>query len=164
MIKLLVFDVDGCMTNVAITYSNDGNEYKSFNVKDGLAIVSWMKMGGKSAIITGRESKIVEKRANELGISYFFQKVTKKIEKLDDILKKEELNYSNVAVIGDDLNDYEMLKCAGWSFVPNDGSHFVKEIADTILDAKGGDGAIREMIEKILKKENRIEELVKLWL
>jgi len=164
MIKLLVFDVDGCMTHGDMTYSNDGNEYKSFNVKDGLAIASWNKMGAKSAIITGRESKIVEKRANELGISYFFQKVNKKIDKLNEILKKEKLDYSNVAVIGDDLNDYEMLKCAGWSFSPNDGSHFVKEVVDTILDTKGGDGAIREMIEKILKRENRTEEFIKLWL
>ena len=164
MIKLLVFDVDGCMTNGAITYSNDGNEYKTFNVKDGLAIASWMMLGYKSAIITGRESKIVEKRAKELGISYLFQKSNKKIKILDEILKKENLTYENIAVIGDDLNDYDMLKCAGWSFTPKDGSHFVKSIVDTVLHTKGGEGAIREMIENILEKENKIEEFKKLWL
>ncbi len=164
MIKLLVFDVDGCMTNGSITYSNDAEEYKSFNVKDGLAIASWIKMGQKCAIITGRSSKIVEKRAKELGISYLFQGVKSKIKILNEILESEKLTYENVAAIGDDLNDYGMLKCAGWSFTPKDGSHFVQEIADTILDAKGGDGAIREMIERILKKEDRVEELLKLWL
>ncbi len=164
MIELLVFDVDGCMTNGAITYSNDGNEYKSFNVKDGLAIASWMKLGRKSAIITGRESKIVEKRAKELGISYLFQKTNKKIKILDGILKKEKLSYADIAVIGDDLNDYDMLKSAGWSFTPKDGSHFVRNIVDTVLEHKGGEGAIREMIEKILEKENKMEDFVKLWL
>ncbi|MFK5882084.1 MAG: HAD-IIIA family hydrolase [Sulfurospirillum sp.] len=164
MIKLLVFDVDGCMTNGSITYSNDGNEYKSFNVKDGLAIASWIKMGQKCAIITGRSSKIVEKRAKELGINYLFQGVKNKIDRLNKILVDEKITYKNVAVIGDDLNDYDMLKSAAWSFAPQDGSAFVREIVDTILDAKGGEGAIREMIEKILKKEDRVEELLKLWL
>jgi len=164
MIRLLVFDVDGCLTNGAITYSNDGNEYKSFNVKDGLAIVSWIKLGHKCAIITGRNSKIVEKRAKELGISYLYQGVKNKIEKLDEILVDEKLTYENVAAIGDDLNDYGMLKNVAWSFTPNDANGFIKERVDTILNTNGGDGAVREMIEKILQKEGKIEEFIKLWL
>jgi len=164
VIKLLVFDVDGCMTDGYISYSNSGDEYKSFSVKDGLAIASWVKMGQKCAIITGRESKIVEKRAGELGVNYLFQGTKDKICKLDEILKSENLTYENVAIIGDDLNDYNMLKCAGWSFTPSDGSHFVKRIVHTVLQTKGGEGAIREMIEMILEKEGRVEELLKLWL
>jgi len=164
VIKLLVFDVDGCLTDGHISYSNSAEEYKSFNVKDGLAIASWIRMGGRCAIITGRNSKIVEKRAKELGINYLFQGVKKKTEKLNEIVKNENLTYEHVAAIGDDLNDYNMLKCVGWSFTPSDGSHFVKEFVDTILDTKGGEGAIREMIEKILKKEDRVEELLELWL
>ncbi len=164
MIKLLVFDVDGCMTDGSITYSSSDDEYKSFNVKDGLAIASWIKMGGKCAIITGRSSKIVERRAKELGINYLFQGVKSKIEKLDEIVEKEGLDYNDVAAIGDDLNDFGMLKKVALSFTPNDGSHFVKKIVHTVLDANGGKGAIREMIERILTKENRVEELEKLWL
>ena len=164
MIKLLVFDVDGCMTNGAITYSDDGREYKSFNVKDGLAIATWIKMGLKCAIITGRSSNIVEKRAKELGINYLFQGVKRKIEKLDEILKSEGLTYKNIAAIGDDLNDYDMLKNAGWSFTPNDGNYFIKDAVDTVLNAKGGEGAIREMIEIILNKDNKIGEFREIWL
>ncbi len=164
MIKLLVFDVDGCMTNGAITYSNDGNEYKNFNVKDGLAIATCMKMGYKSAIITGRESKIVQKRAKELGVTYLFQSVKNKIEKLDEILDVESLTYANVAAIGDDINDYQMLKNSAWSFTPNDGSHLILDAVDTVLNSKGGEGAIREMIEKILEKEGKTEEFLRLWL
>ncbi len=163
MIKLLVFDVDGCMTSGEITYSNSGDEYKSFDVKDGLAIVSWMMLGLKTAIITGRESKIVEKRAKELGINYIFQGVRGKEEKLKEILAKENLNFQDVAAIGDDINDNKMLKLVGWSFTPNNGSHFTKDIVDTILSKNGGNGALREMIEIILEKENKTKEFLELW-
>jgi 3-deoxy-D-manno-octulosonate 8-phosphate phosphatase (KDO 8-P phosphatase) len=164
MIRLLVLDVDGCMTDGSITYSNSGEEYKSFNVKDGLAISSWIKMGRKCAIITGRESNIVEKRAKELGVNYLFQGVKSKILKLDEILKKENFDYRDVAIMGDDLNDYNMLKIANWSFAPNDGNYVIKELVDTVLETSGGKGAVREMIEEILKKEGAQEELLKLWL
>ena len=163
MIELLVFDVDGCLSDGKITYTSDGIELKSFNVKDGLAITSWHKLGKKSAIITGRESKIVEQRARELGISYLFQKVHNKDEVLESILREESLGFENVAAIGDDLNDYKMLKRIGWSFTPKNGSHFVKEIVDTVLNTNGGEGAVREMIDIICERENLTEEFVKLW-
>jgi len=82
VIKLIVLDVDGCLTNGDIIYTASGDEIKHFNVKDGLAISSWIKMGYHAAIITGRESKIVEKRANELGIKHLFQHIKDKEQKL----------------------------------------------------------------------------------
>lgn len=163
MIELLVFDVDGCLTDGSITYNASGDEIKTFNVKDGLAIASWMRLGKKSAIITGRESQIVARRAKELGITHLHQGIKNKQEVLETILKEENLSFENVAAIGDDLNDYTMLQKVAWSFTPADGSSFTKKIVDTILQTNGGHGAVREMIEKILEKENKTEEFLRLW-
>ncbi len=162
-IKLLLLDVDGTMTNGKITYSSSGEEFKSFCVKDGLAIACWIKLGGVVAIITGRESKIVAKRASELGVKFIFQGVKNKKAKVEEILKEANLTWNEVAAIGDDLNDLPMLKFAKISFSPADASIFVREKVDVLLNSCGGDGAVREMIEYILKKEQRIEEFLSLW-
>ena len=165
MIELIVLDVDGCMTNGSITYTELGDEKKSFNVKDGLAIATWKKMGKKIAIITGRKSKIVEKRAKELNIDYLFQKIKNKDEILLSIMKKENLINENIAVIGDDLNDYKMIQLAGLSFTPADSSKYIQEILGIIkLKTNGGRGAIREMIEIIIKRDNLEKEFLGVWL
>ncbi len=163
MIKLIVLDVDGCLTNGSIHYTVNGDEIKSFNVKDGLAIASWIRLGKKAAIITGRVSSIVTRRAKELNITHLYQNVKNKKEKLLEIAKIENISLDEIAVIGDDLNDYGMLKEAGLSFTPSDGSNYIKNIVNVVLSKKGGEGAVREMIEYILKKENLEEEFLKLW-
>ena len=164
MIELLVLDVDGCMTDGSIIYTQNGDEVKAFNVKDGLAIVTWLKMGKKVAIITGRDSHIVERRARELGITHFFQGVKDKKAKLEEILKLENLTFENVAAIGDDLNDYHMLKAAKRSFTPNDGVSDIQAIVQTVLAKKGGDACVREMIDIIVKEEGLKEEFLAKWL
>lgn len=163
MIELLVFDVDGCLTNGQITYTEDGSEIKAFSVKDGLAISSWVRLGKKAAIITGRRSKIVERRAKELGISYLFQGIKNKLEILDDIRKKEKLEFSQISAIGDDLNDYRMLEAVGKSYSPADGSEYIREFCDVVLYNTGGNGAVREMIENIIKDDGLEEEYLKIW-
>jgi len=162
-IELIVLDVDGTMTDSRITYSENGDEIKSFNVKDGLAIVSWRKLGKKVAIITGRSSKIVERRAKELHIEHFYQGIHNKKEVLEALLTKLDLTMDNVAAIGDDLNDLQMLKAAKLSFVPRDASANIETIASVILNKKGGDGAVREMIEKLIIKEGLEEKYLALW-
>ncbi|MCF6207621.1 MAG: HAD-IIIA family hydrolase [Sulfurovum sp.] len=162
-IKLIVLDVDGTMTDSRITYSANGDEIKSFNVKDGLAIASWRKLGRQVAIITGRKSDIVARRAKELRIEYFYQGVENKREVLDALLEKLDISMEHVAAIGDDLNDLPMLKAAGISFVPRDASSYVDKIADVILTKKGGDGAVREMIEYLIKKEGLEQKYLALW-
>ena len=162
-IELIVLDVDGTMTDSRITYSENGDEIKSFNVKDGLAIASWRKLGKQVAIITGRTSNIVARRAQELHIEYFYQGIHNKKEVLEDLLEKLDLSMENVAAIGDDLNDLRMLKAAEISFVPRDASAYVDKIATVILSKKGGDGAVREMIEYLIKKEGLEEKYLKLW-
>ncbi len=163
MIELLVFDVDGCLTNGQITYTENGDEIKSFSVKDGLAISSWIRMGKKAAIITGRRSKIVERRAKELGMTYVFQGVKDKFEVLESVCNDVGLELSQVAAIGDDLNDYRMLKSVGKSYVPADGSEYIRELCDVVLYSGGGMGAVREMIEDVIKGEGLEEDFLKFW-
>jgi len=162
-IELIVLDVDGTMTNGQITYTQNGDEVKSFCVKDGLAISSWIRLGKQVAIITGRNSKIVERRAKELGIKYFYQGVGNKKEVLQSILDELGLSMENVASAGDDLNDYSMLSLSQIAFVPANASTHVQRIADVILSKNGGDGAVREMIEKLIILESLEEKYLKLW-
>jgi len=162
-IELIVLDVDGTMTDSRITYSENGDEIKSFNVKDGLAISSWRKLGKQVAIITGRSSKIVARRAQELHIEHFYQGVHNKKEVLESLLEKLDLTMENVAAIGDDLNDLQMLKAAKISFVPRDASAYVDKISTVVLDKKGGDGAVREMIEYLIIKEGLEKKYLELW-
>ncbi len=162
-IELIVLDVDGTMTDSRITYSENGDEIKSFNVKDGLAIVSWMKLGKKVAIITGRSSKIVERRARELHVEYYYQGCDDKLSKLQTLIEKLNISMENVAAIGDDLNDYRMLEAAQISFVPRDASPHIDKIASVILTQNGGDGAVREMIEYLIRKEGLEEKFLDLW-
>lgn len=163
MIQLLVFDVDGCLSDGGIIYDGSGEEFKVFNVKDGFAMISLEKFGFKSAIITGRASKVVERRAKELKMTYLYQGVKDKKAVLEEILEKEKLSFENVAAIGDDLNDLKLLKSVGWSFAPNDAIAVVKESVTTVLQSCGGKGAAREMIDLILEKEGKLEEVLKLW-
>lgn len=162
-IELIVLDVDGTMTDSHITYSEKGDEIKSFNVKDGLAIASWRKLGKQVAIITGRTSDIVARRAKELHIEHFYQGIDNKKEVLDSLLEKLDLTMKNVAAIGDDLNDLQMLKSAQVSFVPRDASAYVDKVATVVLSKKGGDGAVREMIEHLIRKEGLEKKYLKLW-
>jgi len=165
MIELIVLDVDGTLTDGKITYTNSGDELKSFDVADGLAIATWTKkLGKKVAIITGRTSKIVEKRASDLQIEYLYQNIHNKDEVLAEILKKESLSWNQIAAIGDDLNDFKMLKKAGLSFTPSNGTHYLKDFVDVICKNSGGNGAIREMIEYIVKKDNIEQEFINSWL
>lgn len=164
MIELVVLDVDGCLTEGTIFYTNDGEAAKAFNVRDGFGIVCWQKMGKKCAIITGKSSKIVEHRARDLGIKYVFQGIQDKFGVLKELLKDLNLELDNVAAIGDDTNDYRQLKSVGWSFAPADALPFIRSQVKTVLRNDGGKGAVREMIELIVDKENLRGEFEKPWL
>lgn len=162
MIEIIFLDVDGCMTDGKIIYGANGEELKFFDVKDGYAIESWLKLGKKVAIITGRKSQIVEKRAENLKIDHVYQGVSDKFEVACEILKFEGLTFENAAAIGDDYNDYKLLNAVAWSFKPKDA---VKDLdVKTKLKFKGGNGAVRQMIEILIEHENLKEEWSKRWL
>jgi 3-deoxy-D-manno-octulosonate 8-phosphate phosphatase (KDO 8-P phosphatase) len=164
VIKLIVLDVDGCLSDGKLIYHSNGEQSKNFNVKDGLGISSWIKLGNHAAIITGKTSPMVKKRAQELGITHFFQGVSDKDRVISDIIDKLNLKNHEVAAIGDDLNDYSMLSIAGRSFTPSNGAEDIKELVDTVLAHKGGDGAVREMIEILIKDNNQYDEFLGLWI
>lgn len=164
MIRLIVLDVDGCLTDGKIIYSSDGSETKNFNVKDGLAISSWIRMGNHVAIITGRNSKIVETRANELGVKYLFQSVKDKEKVLKELIDSLGLKYYEIGAIGDDLNDFKMLSKVGRSFTPKDGVKEIRELVDTVLTCNGGDGAVREMIDILVDESDLREQFMAVWL
>jgi len=164
MIKLIVLDVDGCLTDGKLTYSADAIESKSFNVKDGLGIASWNRLGNHTAIITGKKSAMVHKRAEELGIKHLYQGITDKQSVIKDIVKSFGLEFYEVAVIGDDLNDYNMLRLVDESFTPLNGVKEIKEIVKTTLSFNGGDGAVREMIDILVDKNSQRDAFMDLWI
>ncbi len=163
MIDLIVLDVDGCLTDGKIIYTNSGDETKNFNVKDGLAITSWIKLGHKAAIITGRRSELVERRAKELGITHLHQGVKDKAALLQQLSSELDIPLRNIAAIGDDLNDYKMLSIVGVSFTPNNGSKHLKNMVKKVCEADGGEGAVREMIEELFEINDEVGEFLTLW-
>ena len=163
MIKLIVLDVDGCLSDGKLIYSAEGIESKNFNVKDGLGISTWVKIGLHVAIITGRNSKIVQKRADELGVQHVFQGIKDKDRVLKELVESLGLKFYEVGAIGDDLNDYNMLKLVGRSFTPNDGVKEIKGIVDTTLTCRGGDGAVREMIDTLVDEADIRDKFMEIW-
>jgi 3-deoxy-D-manno-octulosonate 8-phosphate phosphatase (KDO 8-P phosphatase) len=164
MIKLLVLDVDGCLSDGKLIYSSDGIESKSFNVKDGLGISTWIKLGNQVAIITGRNSTVVQKRANELGIQHLHQGIRDKDRVLREIVDSLGITMDEVAAIGDDLNDFNMLSLVGRSFTPKNGVKEIQAIVNTVLSFDGGDGAVREMIDMIVDSNSQREEFMAVWI
>ncbi|WP_300356381.1 HAD-IIIA family hydrolase [Fusobacterium sp.] len=160
MIKLVVLDVDGTLTDGKLYIDNMGNEMKAFDVKDGLAISQSIKQGIKFAIITGKTSKIVERRGKELGIQEIVQGSWNKIEALEKILKKYDITFDETAYIGDDLIDLKPMKLCGFSACPKDSVNEIIEISDFVSTKNGGCGAVREILEFILKKENLWENII----
>lgn len=150
-IKLLLLDVDGVMTDGGIYYSNSGDEFKKFNIQDGYGIRKLHQAGIKVGIITGRISKIVEKRAQDLGITEVHQNLDNKLDAYESIKMKFNLADTNIAYIGDDEFDLAVLNHVGFSAAPADALPVVKKQVHYICTRGGGKGAVREVIDLILK-------------
>lgn len=151
-IKLLVMDVDGTLTDGKIYMGENGEVMKAFNIKDGYAIAHMLpEMGIIPVIITGRKSKIVENRANELGISELYQGISKKLEKLKEVAIKYNAAPEEIAYIGDDLNDLECIEYCGLTACPVDSDESVKNRSDYLCKLNGGQGTVREFIENSIK-------------
>lgn len=151
VIKMIVMDVDGTLTDGKIYMSANGEIMKAFNVKDGYGIKQLRDYGIEPVIITGRESEIVRKRAEELKIKELHQGVDNKLLKLKGILEKYQTTFDEIAYIGDDLNDLECIKRCRLSGCPIDAISEVKSKVNYICKCKGGQGAVREFIEYIIK-------------
>lgn len=161
MIELIFLDVDGCLTDGKIIYTSDGHFIKEFDVKDGAAIEAWLKLGKKIAIITGRTCPCVTLRAKDLKIPILKQGVRDKLACAKEILKDLNLSFKDCAAIGDYYNDQALLEAVDLSFKPKDACKNLK--ATVKLDKKGGRGAVAQMIEYIVKKNDLQTQWDELW-
>ena len=148
-IKLLGLDVDGVLTDGSISYTDSGQEIKTFNAKDGQGIAMLTKLGINVVIITARNSPIVQRRATDLGIQYVYQGVKNKLEKLDELKNTLGLQYEEIAYMGDDLPDILILQKVGIKACPNDAVDEVKKICNFKSKYNGGRGAVRELTDCI---------------
>lgn len=163
-IKLLALDVDGVLTDGTIYISPAGEVFKGFNAKDGMGISCALRNNLQIAVITGRQSPIVERRCEELGIKLFMQGVKDKRLALQKMAQELGLTREEIAYMGDDLNDIPAFKASGLSLAPADGSIEVLAVADIITKAKGGRGAVREAITMILAAQDNWEQIVNSYL
>jgi 3-deoxy-D-manno-octulosonate 8-phosphate phosphatase (KDO 8-P phosphatase) len=164
MIKLIVLDIDGTLSDGHIYYSKDGEVIKAFNVQDGLAIAFWVKeLKNDAVVISGRVSPIVAKRLNDLGIYEIYEGIKDKKKLLLEIMEKKGLKKHEVSAIGDDVNDLAMLKMLSFSFAPKNANFLILENVNNICPQKGGKGAVRYMIEYLLKHNNEWEVFLNKW-
>lgn len=157
-IKLLILDVDGTLTDGKIYMSSQGELFKAFDIKDGCGIHDILpKYDIIPAIITGRKSQILERRCKELNIVSFYQGITNKIEKLNELVYNNDLSYENVAYMGDDINDLSCMEKASLIGCPSDAVKEVIAIADFVSSKVGGNGAVREFIEWLVEEKCLVE-------
>jgi 3-deoxy-D-manno-octulosonate 8-phosphate phosphatase (KDO 8-P phosphatase) len=159
-IKLLLMDCDGVLTDGRIWLFENGEEQKGFHTRDGLGIDLWHRAGLKSGIISGRASSAVETRARDLGMSFIEQGCEDKQQAFSDILARAEVTNEEVAFIGDDLNDIPLMIQSGLGIAVADAALETREHAHYVTKTVGGQGAVREVIELILKSQARWDELV----
>lgn len=150
-IKLVLTDSDGVLTDTGVYYSDDGEIMKRFSIRDGMGVERLRNiLGIETGIITGELSGSVVKRAEKLNIIYLYRGVKDKRALLSEILSGLKLEKENIAFIGDDVNDIELLNEVGLSGTPSDGTLFVKNVVNYICQNKGGNGAFREFAELII--------------
>jgi 3-deoxy-D-manno-octulosonate 8-phosphate phosphatase (KDO 8-P phosphatase) len=158
--RLLIMDVDGVLTDGRIIQDSHGHELKVFDVKDGHGIVMAHRAKLRTALISGRESETITRRAEELGIELVFQKIWNKLEVYEKILVDTELTHDEVAYIGDDLIDIPLLRRVGLAVAVADAVDEVKAAAHLITQRPGGQGAVREVIELILRAQDHWDSLI----
>ncbi|REJ67547.1 MAG: phenylphosphate carboxylase subunit delta [Planctomycetota bacterium] len=159
-IRLILSDVDGVMTDGGIDFDNQGIETKRFHIRDGLGIRMWQKAGHRFGIVTGRSSHIVQVRAGELGVDVVRQGVKDKTPAVRQIIEQLELAAHEVCYIGDDLPDLGPIGLVGLGVAVGDAAAEVRNAAAMTTQAGGGDGAVREVVERLLKAQHRWDDLV----
>ena len=159
-IKAIVFDVDGVLTDGGIIYDNSGMEIKRFNVKDGQIISHLKNAGFIVGAITGRNSQVVKNRCEELKLDFHYHGSSNKLVQYEKIKKKYSLTDEQIAYIGDDIIDLCILSRCGVSATPQDARVYIKEYADYITPSKGGDGALRDLADMILKEQDLLQQII----
>ena len=154
-IRLFATDVDGVLTDAGMYYAESGDEWKKFNTRDGMGIKLLQRAGIITAIVTQERTKLVARRAEKLAIPELHQGVMDKLSCVREMAVRHGLTLSQVAYVGDDINDLETLKAVGFSATPADGMPQVAAVVDYVCQKKGGEGAVREIIEMILEAQGR---------
>ena len=163
-IKLLLMDCDGVLTDGRLWLTDDGDEQKSFNTHDGLGLSLLHRAGLKSGIITGRSSRAVARRAQELGVEFVIQGNPDKTAAFEQLLQQAGVDENEVAFVGDDLPDIPIMNRAELAVAVADAVAETRSVAHYVTRAKGGRGAVREVIEIILKSQGRWHDLVEDYL
>ncbi len=159
-LRLLAMDVDGVLTDGTIIVNEDGGETKHFSVLDGHGIRLWHRAGLKTALISGRASAPTQRRADQLEIEHVFQNCHHKLPVMKDLLKNIEMTPEQVVYIGDDLPDLPVIKYVGFGVAVANSVAPIKQHADYVTTCRGGNGAVREVIEYILKNTGRWDTLM----
>ena len=156
-VKLAIFDVDGVLTDGRLYFLPDGSEFKTFNTLDGHGIKMLIASGVQTAIISGRKTPVVERRAQNLGIQHLFQGREDKLVVLDGLLAELGLSYEQVAYLGDDLPDLPVIRRVGLGMAVASADGFVRQHAHGVTQARGGEGAAREFCELILRAQGNLD-------
>ena len=159
-IKLLALDVDGVLTDGTIYIAADGECFKGFNAKDGMGISCALRNGLDVAIITGRKSEIIHRRAEELGITTIIEGAKDKREALRSLRRLRGLSVEEVAYVGDGLNDLPAFAESGLTFAPADAADAVIDMCDFVLINDGGKGAVREAVDLLLDAQGKLESVI----
>ncbi|WP_348982171.1 HAD-IIIA family hydrolase [Desulfosporosinus sp. OT] len=158
-IKCLLTDSDGVLTDGGMYYSENGDELKKFNTKDGMGFKLLRENGIKTGIITGENIDLVKRRAEKMKLDVVYMGIQDKIKTLNDVCDKFDLKYDEIVYIGDDINDLDVIKAVGFGCAVNDSMECVKEIADYVTKVDGGKGAVREVVELILEYRGNTNEI-----
>ena len=156
-VKLAIFDVDGVLTDGKLYFLADGSEFKTFNTLDGHGIKMLIASGVCTAIISGRKTPVVERRAQNLGIEHLYQGREDKLVVLDELLAKLNLDYTQVAYLGDDLPDLPVMRKVGLGMAVATADSFVRNNAHGVTQARGGEGAAREFCELIMRAQGNLD-------
>jgi 3-deoxy-D-manno-octulosonate 8-phosphate phosphatase (KDO 8-P phosphatase) len=159
-IKLLLLDVDGVLTNGEIVYDHQGKEIKVFNVRDGFGIVMLRKQGLKTAVLTARFCEAVKARMEDLGVDRIIQDAQPKLAEYDKLIKELGVNDEQVCFVADDLTDMAVFKRVGAAIAVPNAVGEIKSLAHHVTQNEGGKGAVREVVELILKAQGRWDDLV----
>lgn len=160
-IKAIFFDVDGVLTDGRIVYDETGKEIKSFHVKDGLIVGYLKKAGIITGAISGRESTAVTKRLSELKVDFCHQGIVDKAMVFEKLMNHYKLKTKEAIFIGDDINDLPVFRSCGFSVCPADALDYIKERADLVTSAKGGQGVFREVADLVLASKGLFEKILK---
>jgi len=157
--KLVLTDIDGVWTDGGMYYDQTGNEWKKFNTYDSAGVLFLKNAGIPVGIITGEDTEIVKRRAEKLKVDYLFMGVKDKLSTITELCNKLSITLSDVAYIGDDLNDIALLKAVGYSAAPISAPLYIQSLVDEVMIKKGGEGVFREFVEKILV-ENKLFDAI----